>query len=313
MQSISGPSIASSPLSASTQTHAFAFDHDAPPIPTVPIPEDVAFAVASKGIISATECLASIDMAEAPQLSDHHVNQFDVASCLATPVIPDQNNGELVQQRAARLSAQSEVHLRLRYMQEISGAAVRSSIRRLTRKRSLDDLDLHEAIMYAEENELPSTLLVLSSSTAKSSATTKSTTKSTMVDSADASPDGHKRIMMVAASMDDVESRHRLELDAPPEPLKPDESISLEEPDHKFLIGSIGNNPSLLVAVNATHEKDRKKDGGIDNEEYSLSETSTNKSLSSSEEKGKHHGKRSEHSNVMPFRRRPVSSFATEN
>jgi hypothetical protein len=122
---------------------------DAPPHTTIvspgPAGPEIAYALASRGA-SFLECLPNIEMKDAPSV--------DLATCMATPVIPDEGPGAEVRQRAAAIATEAEEQLRLRYAEEITArAAVRlgrgtSS----SRKRSLDDLDLHEALQELESS-----------------------------------------------------------------------------------------------------------------------------------------------------------------
>ncbi|KAL4513372.1 hypothetical protein Ndes2526B_g05049 [Nannochloris sp. 'desiccata'] len=121
---------------------------DAPPDTTIgsPAPQpEISYALASRGI-SFLECLPSIEMKDAPSV--------DLATCMATPVIPDEGPGAEVRQRAAAIATQAEEQLRLRYAEEITArVAVRfGRITSSNRKRSLDDLDLHEALQELESS-----------------------------------------------------------------------------------------------------------------------------------------------------------------
>lgn len=111
-------------------------------LPLSPVPSaDIVYAIATKGLPS-TECLASMEMKDAPSL--------DLAVCMATPVVPDEGPGVEVRQRIAAITKQAEFQIRLRYAEEI---AARTAVRmrsRLTRKRSIDDLDLHEILQELE-------------------------------------------------------------------------------------------------------------------------------------------------------------------
>ena len=123
---------------------------DAPPdttIPMSPAPStEITYALASRGI-SFLECLPSIEMKDAPSL--------DLATCMATPVIPDDGLGAEVRQRAAAIATEAEAQLRLRYVEEITARAAVRLGRITNRKRSLDDLDLHEALQELESSSLP--------------------------------------------------------------------------------------------------------------------------------------------------------------
>ena len=113
----------------------------------VPPPSsEIAYAFASEGITS-IECLP-LEMKTAPSLSA----SMDLAMCMATPVIPDEGPGAEVRQRVAAIGAQAEAQLRLRYAEEIASRAV-VRLRRMSsgRKRSLDDLDLHEALQEVDD------------------------------------------------------------------------------------------------------------------------------------------------------------------
>ena len=114
-------------------------------LPLSPAPSaDLVFAIATKGLPS-TECLANIEMKDAPSL--------DLAMCMATPVVPDEGPGAEVRQRAAAMNAQAEMQLRLRYAEEIAARAAVRMRRILSRKRSVDDLDLHEILQELESSK----------------------------------------------------------------------------------------------------------------------------------------------------------------
>jgi hypothetical protein len=105
---------------------------------------DVVFAVMSKGL-AASECLIDIEELEsAPALGpdgparrgDLQEVSSQLASCMATPVVPDVGNGELVAGKAAELEAESAKEVEIRYLKETS--LVKGRERRLSRKRSRD-------------------------------------------------------------------------------------------------------------------------------------------------------------------------------
>jgi len=120
---------------------------DAPPDTKIRVTEpEITYALASRGA-SFLECLPSIEMKDAPSI--------DLATCMATPVIPDEGPGAEVRQRAAAIATEAQAQLRLRYAEEITArAAVRvGRATRSSRKRSLDDLDLHETLQELESSE----------------------------------------------------------------------------------------------------------------------------------------------------------------
>ncbi len=129
------------PLQRGNALVASAMAFEVPPDTTIisPAPSmEINYALASRGV-SFLECLPSIEMKDAPSL--------DLATCMATPVIPDEGTGAEVRQRAAAIANEAEVELRLRYAEEITArAAVRLGRITSNRKRSLDDLDLYEAL-----------------------------------------------------------------------------------------------------------------------------------------------------------------------
>lgn len=104
---------------------------------------EVAYAVVSKGL-AATECLSTIELEEAPSLvgkqgSFKREVAAELAACMATPVLPDDTNGEIVNRRAAQLESEIQRNIKERYAQEVSRFAPESARRRLGRKRSLGD------------------------------------------------------------------------------------------------------------------------------------------------------------------------------
>lgn len=104
---------------------------------------EVAYAVVSKGL-AATECLSTIELEEAPSLvgkqgSFKREVAAELAACMATPVLPDDTNGEIVNRRAAQLESEIQRNIKERYAQEVSRFAPEASRRRLGRKRSLGD------------------------------------------------------------------------------------------------------------------------------------------------------------------------------
>lgn len=106
---------------------------------------EVVFAMTTESFATAMECLPNLEMSDAPPL--------EVASCMATPVIPDDGGpGAEVRQRVGALNAQAEAQLRLRYAEEVTARAAVRLARLRSRKRSLDDLDLHEVVLHDEES-----------------------------------------------------------------------------------------------------------------------------------------------------------------
>lgn len=110
------------------------------------------YAIAREGLVTATACMPAIEMDEAPALvgsaqalaRERDAADMAAASCMATPVMDDRTNGELVHRRAAKLGSDAELQLRVRYAAEVSYAsrAAGPRLRRAgSRKRSLDDLD----------------------------------------------------------------------------------------------------------------------------------------------------------------------------
>jgi len=106
---------------------------------------EVAYAVVSKGL-AATECLSTIELEEAPSLVGRQGSfkrevAAELAACMATPVLPDDTNGEIVNRRAAQLESEIHRNIKERYAQEVSRFAPEASRRRsrLGRKRSLGD------------------------------------------------------------------------------------------------------------------------------------------------------------------------------
>lgn len=106
---------------------------------------EVAYAVVSKGL-AATECLSTIELEEAPSLVGRQGSfkrevAAELAACMATPVLPDDTNGEIVNRRAAQLESEIHRNIKERYAQEVSRFAPEASRSRsrLGRKRSLGD------------------------------------------------------------------------------------------------------------------------------------------------------------------------------
>jgi hypothetical protein len=105
---------------------------------------EVVFAMTTESFATAMECLPNLEMSDAPPL--------EVATCMATPVIPDDGGpGAEVRQRVGALGAQAEAQLRLRYAEEITARAAVRLTRLRSRKRSLDDLDLHEVVVIDDD------------------------------------------------------------------------------------------------------------------------------------------------------------------
>jgi hypothetical protein len=134
---------------------------------------EIMFAVMNKGL-AASECLVNIEEIEnAPALRDEEVSSqlaSSLASCIATQVLPDVGNGELVSSKAAELFDSSVKQVEARYMREtargeaaVREAAVREAARaetalketverRLSRKRSRGELSVEErAILDGHE------------------------------------------------------------------------------------------------------------------------------------------------------------------
>jgi hypothetical protein len=106
---------------------------------------EVMYAVMNKGL-AASQCLVNIEEIEgAPALRDEEVSSqlaTSLASCIATQVVPDVGNGEMIASKAAELSASSAKAVEVRYMQETKAAA--RPERRLSRKRSRGELTVEE-------------------------------------------------------------------------------------------------------------------------------------------------------------------------
>jgi len=126
------------------KTHAYLSDISPAPEP-VGTTQEVMYAIASKGL-TASECLVDLEELEsAPSINVENRGIGDLAVCMATPVIPDVGNGEIVTGRAAELQAESAKNVTLRYAKEIGNSAAnvtRRLSRRISRKRSLDDAQL---------------------------------------------------------------------------------------------------------------------------------------------------------------------------
>lgn len=115
-----------------------AFVSEVSPPPEVSKASDIMYAMVSKGLAS-SQCLA--DISELETAPDIRVSEAEItgnlASCLATEVIPDTGNGELITTRAAELESESAKNVTMRYAKELTSAASEGA-RRLSRKRSLD-------------------------------------------------------------------------------------------------------------------------------------------------------------------------------
>ena len=136
------------------KTHAYLSDISPPPEP-VGTTQEVMYAIASKGL-TASECLIDLEELEsAPRINIDNKGIGDLAVCMATPVVPDVGNGEIVTGRAAELQAESAKNVTLRYAKEIGNSAAdatRRLSRRLSRKRSLDDVQLTKLVETEEES-----------------------------------------------------------------------------------------------------------------------------------------------------------------
>lgn len=135
------------------KTHAYGADISPPP-EAVSTSQEIMFAVVSKGL-TASECLVDFEELEpAPDVRVSNKEMGDLAACMATPVIPDVGNGEIVSGRAAELQAESAKNVTLRYAKEISSSAsnvTRRLSRRLSRKRSFDDPQIATLVSGYEE------------------------------------------------------------------------------------------------------------------------------------------------------------------
>ena len=137
---------------------------------------EVMFAVMNKGL-AASECLVNIEEIEnAPALRDEEVSSqmaSSLASCIATQVLPDVGNGELVSSKAAELFDSSVKQVEARYMRETAvreaargEAAVKETAaalrpgrpveveRRLSRKRSRGELSVEEKAILDSHEEV---------------------------------------------------------------------------------------------------------------------------------------------------------------
>jgi hypothetical protein len=101
---------------------------------------ELVYAVSTEGF-QTLECLPSIEMKDAPPL--------DIAMCMASPMIPEEGPGAEARQRAAAMAARVEAELRMRYVQEVAARSALRVSRLRSRKRSLDDLDLHKTLQEA--------------------------------------------------------------------------------------------------------------------------------------------------------------------
>lgn len=139
-----GPPLTSKkPLSKSSseeslqKTRAFVTEVAPPP----KMDTEIMYAVVSKGLV-ASECLADIELESAPDIKiDKREIAGNLAACMATPVVPESGNGEMVNNKAAELESEVAKNVTLRYAKEVGkSATVRglTSPRRLSRKRSLD-------------------------------------------------------------------------------------------------------------------------------------------------------------------------------
>lgn len=117
-----------------------------PPPEAVSTSQEVMYAIVSKGL-TASECLVDLEELEsAPSINVGNRGFGDLAACIATPVVPDVGNGEIVVGKAAELQAESAKNVTLRYAKEIGNStanATRRLSRRLSRKRSFDDAQIN--------------------------------------------------------------------------------------------------------------------------------------------------------------------------
>ena len=122
---------------------------------------DIVYAVMNKGL-AASECLVNIEeIKSAPALVDTNEEvSSQLATCIATQVMPDQGNGEIVASKAAELKDASSKEVEERYMRETRRAtrvsvrvgvwtSARTSARagdlpQISRKRSRGDLTVEE-------------------------------------------------------------------------------------------------------------------------------------------------------------------------
>ena len=134
---------------------------------------EIMYAVMNKGLV-ASECLVNIEEIEsAPALRDEEVSSqmaSSLASCIATQVLPDVGNGELVSSKAEERYDSSAKQVEARYMRETARDAARGETavketaaalrpgrpleveRRLSRKRSRGELSVEEkAILDGHE------------------------------------------------------------------------------------------------------------------------------------------------------------------
>lgn len=135
------------------KTQAYLSEISPPPEP-VSNTQEIMYAVVSKGL-AASECLVDFEELEpAPGIHLNDKKVGDLAACMATPVIPDVGNGEIVTGRAAELQAESAKNVTLRYAKEIANSAsdvTRRLSRRLSRKRSMDDGQLTHLVGAEQE------------------------------------------------------------------------------------------------------------------------------------------------------------------
>lgn len=135
------------------KTYVYAANFTPPPEP-VDTAQEIMYAIASKGL-TASECLVDFEELEsAPRIHAGDREIGDLAVCMATPVVPDVGNGEIVSGRAAELQAESAKNVTLRYAKEIANSAsnaTRRLSRRLSRKRSLDDTQITKLVASSSE------------------------------------------------------------------------------------------------------------------------------------------------------------------
>ena len=135
--------------------------------------------------------MANIELEEAPELVSHNKSEVaaELAVCMATPVLPDTGNGELVAKRTSQLRSEIENDIKERYVQEIQKNAGRSRIRR---KRSLGDADLCNSEDHPDEGiiRLPSVPKI--------------------GDVKDISPEGEQ---LMQQSIEEVQMKHTLDLE----------------------------------------------------------------------------------------------------
>lgn len=253
-----GPGLAPERLEqprGAVKTYALVLDlPSAATAPSGPPPSELAMAVASRGILSATECLV-VDLEQAPALTD---TARDVAACMASPMLPDRSNAEMITARASQMASQAETHIRLRYVDEVSNKlptdeelAARGSPKRerLRRKRSLDDLELLELDpeIFSRAATPPQAHGPAAGAGLRGERASPST----------------KRLLAASFGQQLEDSRNRLVLEQAPEGAGAQHGLSLaalEEPDHDFLLCSLDLPDDSMQSVDLSSENQLSMD-----------------------------------------------------